>query len=77
MPARRAMIRWGWRLFRREWRQQILVLALIAVAVTATVLGGAIATNTPPPARAGFGSADHLVTLPGSDPRLARDIACD
>ena len=75
MPARRAMIRWAWRLFRREWRQQILVLALVVVAVAATVLGGAIATNTPPPARAGFGSADHLVTLPGSDPRLARDIA--
>ncbi len=75
MPARRAMVRWGWRLFRREWRQQLLVLALIIVAVAATVLGGAIATNTPPPARSGFGTADHLVTLPGSDPQLAGDIA--
>ena len=29
-PARRAVIRWAWRLFRREWRQQLLVLALMA-----------------------------------------------
>ena len=26
VPARRAVIRWAWRLFRREWRQQLLVL---------------------------------------------------
>ena len=32
-PARRAVMRWAWRLFRREWRQQLLVLALIIVAV--------------------------------------------
>ena len=36
VPARRAVIRWAWRLFRREWRQQLLVLALIIVAVGAT-----------------------------------------
>src|SRR5580704_3596717 len=35
--ARRAVIRWGWRLFRREWRQQLLVLGLLTVAVAATV----------------------------------------
>ena len=27
MVARRAVARWGWRLFRREWRQQLLVSA--------------------------------------------------
>jgi putative ABC transport system permease protein len=75
IPARRAVTRWAWRLFRREWRQQILVLALVAVAVAATILSAAVATNTPPPARAGFGSANHLITLPGSDPHLAADIA--
>ncbi|MEU4221203.1 FtsX-like permease family protein [Actinoplanes sp. NPDC026623] len=62
--ARRAVIRWAWRLLRREWRQQLLVLALITVAVAATVLGAGVATNAPPPAGAGFGTADHLVTLP-------------
>ena len=31
--ARRAVFRWGWRLFRREWRQQLLVLGLLTAAV--------------------------------------------
>ena len=47
-PARRAVVRWAWRLFRREWRQQLLILALIVVAVAATIVGSAVATNTPP-----------------------------
>jgi putative ABC transport system permease protein len=68
-------MRWAWRLFRRGWRQQLLVLALIAVAVAATILGAAIGTNTPIPADAGFGTANHSVTLPGDDPHLAADIA--
>ncbi len=33
-PARRAIRRWAWRLLRREWRQQVLVLALLTVAVS-------------------------------------------
>ena len=32
-PARRAVLRWSARLFRREWRQMVLVLALMTVAV--------------------------------------------
>lgn len=39
MPARRAVIRWAIRLLLREWRQQLLILALITVAVAATVVG--------------------------------------
>jgi putative ABC transport system permease protein len=74
-PARRAVTRWALRLFRREWRQQLLVLTLITVAVAATIFGAALGTNTPLPADAGFGSAQHLVNLPGSDPHLAADIA--
>ncbi len=74
-PARRAIVRWAWRLFRREWRQHLLVLALIAVAVAATVLGAGIAVNTPPPQDAAFGGAQYAVTLPGSDPRLTADVA--
>jgi hypothetical protein len=52
VPARRAVIRWAWRLFRREWRQQLLILGLIVVAVAATFVGAAVATDTPPPAGA-------------------------
>jgi putative ABC transport system permease protein len=74
-PARRAVMRWAWRLLRREWRQQLLVLTLITVAVAATVFGSALATNTPLPANAGFGSAKYLVNLPGGDPHLTADIA--
>jgi putative ABC transport system permease protein len=75
-PARRAVVRWAWRLFRREWRQQLLVLALLTVAVAATTVGEAVATNVPSsPDEARLGTANHLVTLPGSDPQLAADIA--
>ncbi len=34
VPARRAVIRWALRLLRREWRQQLLILALITVRPT-------------------------------------------
>jgi putative ABC transport system permease protein len=74
-PARRAVLRWALRLFRREWRQQILVLILITIAVAATIFGAALGTNTPLPANAGFGSANALVNLPGNSPHLAADIA--
>ncbi len=74
-PARRAVVRWAWRLFRREWKQQLLVLALVAVAVAAAFLGGTVAVNTPTPANAGFGSAQALATYSGNDPHLAGEIA--
>jgi putative ABC transport system permease protein len=63
VPARRAVIRWAWRLLRREWRQQLLILALITVAIAATFVGSAVATNTPPPEGAGFGTATDMATL--------------
>jgi putative ABC transport system permease protein len=77
VPARRAVLRWGWRLFRREWRQQLLVLGLLTVAVAATIWGVGAATNTQlsNPNAATFGTAAALVTLPGADPHLAAGIA--
>jgi len=76
MPARRAVIRWGVRLFRREWRQQLLVVGLLTVAVAAMVMGSAVATAAPgQPGEATFGTATAMITLPGSDPRLAADVA--
>ena len=74
-PARRAVTRWAWRLFRREWRQQLLVLALITVAVAATIIGAAVATNTPPPANAGFGTAHYMATFQAPNPHLASQVA--
>ena len=75
--ARRAVIRWGWRLFRREWRQQLLALGLLTVAVAATIWGASVITNAqlPNPDYITFGTAAAQVTLPGSDPQLAADIA--
>ncbi|MGH3123302.1 MAG: hypothetical protein ACRDPF_40075 [Streptosporangiaceae bacterium] len=40
------MFRWSWRLFRREWRQQLLVLGLLTVAVAAMIWGASAVTNT-------------------------------
>jgi putative ABC transport system permease protein len=75
--ARRAVVRWGWRLFRREWRQQLLVFGLLTVAVAATIWGASVVTNVqlPNPDYATFGAAAASVTLPGTDPHLAADIA--
>jgi putative ABC transport system permease protein len=74
-PARRAVIRWAWRLFRREWRQQFLILALITVAVAATIVGSAVATNNPPPANSGFGTAQDSVSFTTYDAQTASVIA--
>ena len=63
VPARRAMIRWAWRLFRREWRQQLLILLLVVAAVAAVVVGATVATNTPPPSNTGYGTAGDLATF--------------
>ena len=68
-PSRRAVIRWAWRLFRREWRQQLLVLGLVVVAVAATVIGATVATNTPAPANSGFGSAQDAATFAVDNPQ--------
>jgi putative ABC transport system permease protein len=75
--ARRAVIRWGWRLFRREWRQQLLVLGLLTVAIAATVWSSCVDTNAqlPNPSYPTYGTAPAMAKLPGSDPTLAADIA--
>ena len=75
--ARWAVVRWAVRLFRREWRQQLLVLGLLTVAVAATVWGASAVVNVQlsNPSYATLGSAAALVTLPGTDPYVAADIA--
>ena len=56
-PARRAIFRWSWRLFRREWRQQILVLALMVFSVGATTVGVSLAYNAGLPLDPAMGTA--------------------
>jgi len=69
------MIRWAWRLFKREWRQQLLILLLVTVAMAAVVVGSAVAVNTPPPANAGFGTADDLAAFTFSTPKPSASVS--
>jgi putative ABC transport system permease protein len=76
VAARRAVARWAWRLFRREWRQQILVLALLVCTVAAAAFSVSAAYNVASLPGPQFGSANHLLQFSGSSPRvLAADIA--
>jgi putative ABC transport system permease protein len=69
VAARRAVIRWSGRMFRREWRRQLLVVALLTVAVTAAIGSVTVVYNTTPPDGAELGSAAHLLSLDGADAR--------
>lgn len=75
LPARRAVTHWAWRLFRREWRQQFLILALITVAVAATILGASVAVNNPPPKDAGFGTAPYSASFSSDSAKAQTFIA--
>jgi putative ABC transport system permease protein len=63
------VIRWAVRLFRREWRQQLLVLTLLTVAVAAAIGSITIVHTTAPANNSQFGSANTLLNFDGSDPR--------
>jgi putative ABC transport system permease protein len=70
VAGRRAVTRWAWRMFRREWRQQIVVLVLLSVTVAAAVFAALSAYNITPSESAEFGSADRRITLSSPDPAL-------
>jgi putative ABC transport system permease protein len=55
-------------MFRREWRQQILVIALLTVAAAAAITSVTIAYNSGSADDAEFGSANHLIRFDGADP---------
>jgi putative ABC transport system permease protein len=67
--------RWAWRLLRREWRQQLLILALITVAVAVTTVGVGVSTNTPLSPYVGFGNAQDLATFSNSSASTTVKIA--
>ena len=69
VAARRALVRWAWRMFRREWRQQVLVVALLTVAVAAAIGSITLVWNTSPEFDGEFGSASGLLMFDGSDPQ--------
>jgi len=74
VPARRAVIHWAVRLLRREWRQQLLILGLITVAVGATVVASTVATNTPTPTAAALGTAQDAASFAGSPASINAQI---
>jgi putative ABC transport system permease protein len=64
------------RLFRREWRQQLLVLTLLTVTVAAAILGATAVYNGVPSGAREFGSANHYLDVRGGDPAaLAANVA--
>jgi putative ABC transport system permease protein len=66
VPARRAVIRWAIRLLRREWRQQLLILALITVAVGATVVASTVATDSRGTIAGLLGTSGAAASISGS-----------
>ncbi|WP_158277895.1 FtsX-like permease family protein [Pseudosporangium ferrugineum] len=72
----RAVVRWAWRLFRRDWRQQIMALALLTVAVTTAVVGVSAGYHATPPAGARFGDAGQRIEWYGDgNPQQDTQIA--
>ena len=69
VAARRAVVRWAGRMFCREWRQQLLVVTLLTVAVAAAIGSLTIASNAVPADDGDFGSANLVLTFDGSDPQ--------
>jgi putative ABC transport system permease protein len=55
-------------MFRREWRQQLLVVTLLTVAVTAAIGSITVTYNTVPADNSDFGSANMVLRFDGSDP---------
>jgi putative ABC transport system permease protein len=76
IAGRRVVTRWARRLLRREWRQQILVLALLALTVAAAAFGVAAAYNVASLPGPQFGSASYLLQFAGAGQKTTTaDIA--
>ena len=69
LPARRAVLRWAWRVYRREWRQQVLVIAMLTFTVAGALLGVSVVYNTPGSLDARYGTADMLIRYGAADPQ--------
>jgi putative ABC transport system permease protein len=74
--GRRVVARWARRLLRREWRQQILVVALLVLTVGTAVFGVAAAYNVASLPGPQFGSASYLLQFSGgSQKSVTADVA--
>jgi putative ABC transport system permease protein len=66
--GRRAIVRWSWRLYRREWRQQLLAVLLLLVAVAATTVGLGLVGNVISGDTSIFGTANTRVDVDATVP---------
>lgn len=62
-PARRAVVRWAARLFRREWRQHLLILSLLTLAVAGATGFSCALHNLAPEGHGELGDANHSFAL--------------
>jgi putative ABC transport system permease protein len=62
-------------MFRREWRQQLLVVTLLTVAVAAAIASITVVYNTAPADNAEHGSASYLLQYDGTNTRLEAELA--
>lgn len=67
LAATRAVAHWAWRMFRREWRGQVLVLVLLTVAVAVASYGAAFGHALAPGDQAAFGSATGRIDFTTRD----------
>lgn len=75
--ATRAVAHWAWRMFRRDWRGQSLVLVLLTVAVAVSSYGAAFGHALAPSDRATFGSANARIRFSTSDAGVAAGVVSD
>jgi putative ABC transport system permease protein len=77
VAARRAVVRWAVRMLRRGWRQQVLVLSLLTVAVAAAIGFASAAYNAAPVSgNAEFGTASSFFRFEEPDAEaLEADVA--
>ena len=65
------------RLLRREWRQHVLVVALLTVAVAAALFGAATAYGVAPSHDGRFGLASHRLNVSVDDPERLEQFVAD
>lgn len=74
MAARQVIWRWGWRQLRREWRQQLLILTLVAFAAGGAAFFATMIFYANQPASAFTGSATQRLTVTQGEISLAETL---
>ena len=64
-------------MLRREWRQHVLVVTLLSVAVAAALFGAAAAHGVAPSHDGRFGLASHRFEISGDDPDQLDEFVAD